>query len=192
MASSSGAPGEGPEIIPRLHTFLLPQLPDRFPHHQTGVPRPPLTSSLCRPGLRNSIRGTSRSARGHYRPGHRRQTPRVDRGEAGPQCSISTQYCAPHIVASMVVRRVSSAWNMGPMPATWVVDHGEKSQHLVHSRGLGHGAILCWSDGGERISCGLKSAMIHQWNMTQLMPLTCTPPVTTGRHLRAAIEKGWE
>ena len=29
------------------------------------------------------------------------------------------------------------------MLATWVVDNGEKSKHLVHRRGLGHGPILC-------------------------------------------------
>jgi hypothetical protein len=30
----------------------------------------------------------------------------------------------------------------GRMLATWVVDNGEKSKHLVKGRGLGHGAIL--------------------------------------------------
>jgi hypothetical protein len=28
------------------------------------------------------------------------------------------------------------------MLATWVVDHGEKSKHLVNRRALGHGTIL--------------------------------------------------
>src|SRR5262249_29742684 len=32
----------------------------------------------------------------------------------------------------------------GRMLATWVVDNGEKSKHLVNRRGLGHGVILCW------------------------------------------------
>jgi hypothetical protein len=30
----------------------------------------------------------------------------------------------------------------GRMLAAWVMDNGEKSKHLVKSRGLGHGAIL--------------------------------------------------